>query len=212
MPYCSNIRIGRKIDRQSGQAFVYGLMLMAVLAPLTIGVTLLGLNTGMSYFYKQKLERVTAYAAQHLATLPGGLDDGSTASEVDKFLRRLKLVPPATYEVSFPRPRTVMVTLHDLRLIDNTNYLPLTISLSDTRSAAPFANCVGYLRLEYDEQNGAAPTGPPRGCENNQAFVPILDSSQIESRSDDKFMFDANEWPMTHLVYHGKYSQWPNYR
>jgi len=210
MPYCSNIRIGRKIDRQSGQAFVLGLMLLAVLAPLAIGVTVLGLNTGMSYYYKQKLERVTGYAAQHLATLPGGQDDGSTSGEVDKSLRRLKLVPPATYEVSFPRPRTVTVTLNGLPLVDPS--VPLTLSLSDTRSAAPFANCVGYLRLEYDAQNGAPDNGPPSGCENNMAFVPILDSSQIESRSSDEFMFDANEWPMTHLIYHGRYAQWPNYR
>lgn len=211
MPYCRKIEIVQPSRSHTGQALVFGLMLMSLLSVLIVGVTLFGINTGMSYFYKQKLERVTAYAAQHLDTLPGGVDDGSTQGEVDKFLRRLKLVPPATFTVSFPRPRTVTVTLSNLKLLDN-NSLPLFVSISDTRSATPFSDCVGYLRLEYDEQNGAPSTGPPKGCENNLAFIPIIDATQIESRSSDEFMFDTNEWPMTHVIYHPRYTQFPNYR
>jgi hypothetical protein len=207
-----SLDVGQKSRRETGQAFILGLGLMGFLCAVASATTVFMMNTGMTYYYKQKLERVTAYAAQHLATLPNGRDDGSTAPEVEKCLRRLKLVPPASYSVSFPSPRTVTVTLSNLRLLGEGDVLPSFIALSDTRSAAPFSNCVGYLRLEYDEQNGAPTTGPPRGCQNNQAFVPILDANQIDNLDNREYMFDTNEWPMTHVIYHGKYAQFPNYR
>lgn len=199
----------RRQRAERGGVLIQGVIFTIALVAFVVCAAFFVLNSGLSFYYKQKLQLVALNAAHYAGSLSGSDREAKVVERVNSLLNRMGLPNASEVSITAPgQPVRVSVKVDRLPLLGDGSIVPASLSLEETQGAQLFNNAEAYLRLEFDD-NFSPPAGLPmiRGG----AYVPVLRASQIDPALP-VFMLDTNEWPATQVVYHRVYSNFPNYR
>jgi hypothetical protein len=202
----------RNYRSEAGQGLVEGAVGISLVTLFAVIGLFFILNAAFSAYYLLKLQTVALNTAQFAANSATG-DVTATAKQfANDQLRSLGLPQCAFFQVEqLPQATVVTIGLNGLRLVGDQGTLPSVLQLRDTELATPSERTVGYMQLEINQEayrggilgTPSMPTGTP-------AFVPIISAGGIDVRK--RYMIDTINWPATHVVYHGAYPNFPNYR
>ena len=160
-----------RAKRVRGAVLVEGVVALSLIIGGTVMAVLFLLNVGMGVYYKEKLALVSNQAALFAGSLnPADPDLNSKTKEQAQKIATAMGLPPTvqvtSIDTSDPTLIAVTVSMSGLPLFGNGQFLPQTISLSDT-AAIPTANIPIGSYCFYVNQ----------GANNgNHAWLPVMRS------------------------------------